>query len=95
MKPRAPGAITVDAMGCRVRHLLTSRTPRIGPYTVTMLSIDRLKLLVRDPRYSESELEAIRVELHALAEIIFDKWRYETNTNEKRSVDCTAHSDIG
>lgn len=39
-----------------------------------MLSVERVKELLNDPKISDEEAEKIRDEFNILAEMIFDKW---------------------
>lgn len=39
-----------------------------------MLSVERVKQLLNDPKISDEEAEKIRDELYLLSEIIFEKW---------------------
>ena len=48
-----------------------------------MLSIERAKELLDNLALSDKEVEEIRDEYHALAEIIFEKWQAEQLVNKK------------
>ena len=42
-----------------------------------MLSIERVKELVNDPKLSDKEIEEIRDGFYMLAEVIFEQWQAE------------------
>ena len=55
-----------------------------------MLSIERTKKLLNDPTLSDKEVEEIRDDMHALAEIIFEDWmekRREKGNAPKKNYD--------
>jgi len=52
-----------------------------------MLSVERVKQLLNDPKISDEEAEKIRDEFHILAEMIFEKWiedKKKAKDNEKK-----------
>lgn len=54
-----------------------------------MLSVERVKELLNDPKISDEEVEKIRDEFHIFAEMIFDKWvedkkKEKAKSNEKK-----------
>ena len=52
-----------------------------------MLSVERVKELLKDPNISDEEAEKIRDEFYIFAEMIFDKWmdeREKVKNNEKK-----------
>jgi len=52
-----------------------------------MLSVKRIKELLKDQNISEKEAEEIRDTFHMLAEIIFEKWQEEKmKTKEKHHI---------
>jgi len=50
-----------------------------------MLSIERVKELVNDPSLTDEEIKEIRDEFYLLAEIIFEQWKAERETNIQQS----------
>lgn len=46
-----------------------------------MLSIERVKQLLSDPLMSDNEAEKIRDEFRALAEVIFEQWQKQINSD--------------
>jgi hypothetical protein len=44
-----------------------------------MLSIERAKELINDPRLSDKEIEEIRNQMYMLSELIFEQWMAERN----------------
>ncbi len=50
-----------------------------------MLSIERVKELVNDPSLTDEEIKEIRDEFYLLAEIIFEQWKTERETNSQQS----------
>lgn len=50
-----------------------------------MLSIERVKELVNDPSLTDEEIKEIRGEFYLLAEIIFEQWKTERETNSQQS----------
>ena len=42
-----------------------------------MLSIERVKELINDPKLSDKEIEEIRDGFHQLSEVIFEQWNEE------------------
>lgn len=52
-----------------------------------MLSVERVKELLNDPKISDEEAEKIRDEFYILAEVIFEKWmedKKKEKENEKK-----------
>ena len=52
-----------------------------------MLSVERVKELLNDPKVSDKEAEEIRDDFNILAEIIFEKWledKKKEKENEKK-----------
>ena len=54
-----------------------------------MLSVERVKELLNDPKISDPEAEQIRDEFYIFAEMIFDKWvedkkKEKAKSNEKK-----------
>lgn len=47
-----------------------------------MLSIERVKQLLKDPALSDADAEKIRDEFRILAEIIFDQWQKQFNPDK-------------
>mgnify|MGYP001619382665 CR=1 FL=1 len=50
-----------------------------------MLSVERVKELLNDPKISDKEVEEIRDNFNILAEIIFEKW-IEEKKKEKENA---------
>ena len=42
-----------------------------------MLSVERVKELLNDPKLSDKEIEEIRDQMYMLCEIMFDQWQAE------------------
>jgi len=42
-----------------------------------MLSVERVKELLNDPKLSDKEVEEIRDQLYMLSEIMFEQWQAE------------------
>jgi len=42
-----------------------------------MLSVERVKKLINDPKLSDKEIEEIRDQMYMLTEIIFEQWMEE------------------
>lgn len=42
-----------------------------------MLSVERVKELLNDPKLSDKEVEEIRDQLYMLSEIMFEQWQTE------------------
>ena len=42
-----------------------------------MLSVERVKELINDPKLSDKEVEEIRDQLYMLSEIMFEQWQAE------------------
>lgn len=52
-----------------------------------MLSVERVKELLNDPKISDEETEKIRDEFYIFADMIFDKWikdKKKEKENEKK-----------
>ncbi len=47
-----------------------------------MLSLERTKELLNDPRLTDKEVEEIRDGFYLLAQIIFEKWREDKKANK-------------
>jgi hypothetical protein len=54
-----------------------------------MLSLERTKELLNDPRLSDKEIQEIRDGFYLLAEIIFEKWREEKKTDKTKSINMS------
>jgi len=52
-----------------------------------MLSIQQVKEMLNDPKYSDEEIEQIRDEFRSLAELIFDKWQEEKGIKTDDQLD--------
>ncbi len=44
-----------------------------------MLSLERAKELINDPKLSDKEVEEIRDQMYMLSELIFEQWMAERN----------------
>lgn len=42
-----------------------------------MLSVERVKELINDPKLSDKEIEEIRDQMYMLCEIMFEQWQAE------------------
>ena len=42
-----------------------------------MLSVERVKELINDPKLSDKEIEEIRDQMYMLTEVIFEQWMEE------------------
>lgn len=49
-----------------------------------MLSVERVKELVNDPSLADAEVEQIRDEFYLLAEVIFEQWKREQESQPNR-----------
>lgn len=56
-----------------------------------MLSVERVKELLNDPKISDEEAEKIRDEFYIFSEIIFDKWM-EDKKKEKENKKPNNHA---
>ena len=52
-----------------------------------MLSVERVKELLNDPKISDPEAEQIRDEFYIFAEMIFDKWVEDKKKEEAKAKD--------
>ena len=50
---------------------------------VFMLSVERTKEILNDPTITDKDVEKIRDEFRALAEVIFEQWQLERSKNKK------------
>ena len=51
-----------------------------------MLSVERVKTLLGDPKVSEKEAEKIRDAFRLLAEVIFEKWQEQKGRRLEQSL---------
>ncbi len=49
-----------------------------------MLSVERVKELLNDPKLSDKEIEEIRDHMYMLTELIFEQWMED----RKKQVEC-------
>ena len=53
-----------------------------------MLSVERVKELINDPKLSDKEIEEIRDQMYMLCEVMFEQWqaeRIKAKTNQKEN----------
>jgi len=52
-----------------------------------MLSVERVKELINDPKLSDKEIEEIRDGFYQLSEIIFEQWQAERIKAKKAEIE--------
>lgn len=53
-----------------------------------MLSVERVKELINDPKLSDKEIEEIRDQMYLLTEVIFEQWMEDRKKErEKRKLE--------
>ena len=53
-----------------------------------MLSVERVKELINDPKLSDKEIEEIRDGMRLLVRVVYQKWKEEQN-NKKQKYEST------
>lgn len=58
-------------------RLIFIETPNYLKLDKSMLSVERVKELLNDPKLSDKEVEEIRDQLYMLSELMFEQWQAE------------------
>ncbi|MBI2482248.1 MAG: hypothetical protein HYV76_01655 [Candidatus Vogelbacteria bacterium] len=56
-------------------------------YDICILSVERVKELINDPKLSDKQIEEIRDGLFMLAEVMFEQWQAERIKAKKEKED--------